>query len=497
MMAKARNSIQFLLNGELREVNFSEPQIKPTTTVLNYLRDHTGLKGVKEGCAEGECGACTVVIAEPDTRGGLGYRCINSCLLFLPMIHGKQLITVEHLARKENGRQVLHPVQQALVDYDGSQCGYCTPGFVMAMFAMYKNHRNPSRTIVEEGLSGNLCRCTGYRPIVDAALHVCTDSHTDQFDEHTDEVVELLYRITEERAPLKLQAKNQLYLKPFTLDDALRLRAEHPAALITGGSTDAALLQTKKRIHLPEILDISAVDELNLIVEDHDKIVIGAGTSLEEILEFCRSRFPVMSNILEVFGSLQIRNLATLGGNIGSASPIGDTLPLLMALRSKVRLLSQQGARTMDVEAFITGYRKTALRQDELIAFIEINKPGPDDVIKSYKISKRLHLDIASVSAGFRLKLSPDGVIKEAILAYGGMAATPLRAKRAEAFLTGKTWDYDNARQAASLLPECFAPISDARANADARLLMARNLLLKYYEETKHQKVAASTNPEE
>lgn len=477
--------VAFVLDNEIVEVDFSKPDAtKPSTTVLNYLRSLDGHKGVKEGCAEGDCGACTVVVAEQDGRGRLEYRSMDSCLLFLPMIHGKQLITVENLAVKSNQKFVLHPVQQAMVETGGSQCGYCTPGIVMSLFALYKNHHQPTEDVITDALTGNLCRCTGYRPIVEAAAHVCSLEDQDQFTQDEEKILDLLWRIDQDKQSLKLEAAGQIYLKPFTLEDALKLRKLHPDALVVNGSTDAALLQTKKKIHLTKILDISAVDELKMVVEDHDYLVIGAGVSLEEALKFCETRFPVLSDMLKVFGSLQIRNLATLGGNVGSASPIGDTLPVLIAAESRIRLANAERNREIALEDFITGYRKTALEKDELITMIIIPKPKQGEVIKSYKISKRKDLDISSVSACFKLKFTSDGLIAKALLAYGGMAEMTRRAVKAEAFLTGKIWTKEVAMQAAEIIHNEFTPISDARAEADARKIMAKNLLLKFWHET-------------
>ncbi len=477
--------VAFVLDNEIVEVDFSKPDAtKPSTTVLNYLRSLDGHKGVKEGCSEGDCGACTVVVAEPDGRGGLEYRSMDSCLLFLPMIHGKQLITVENLAVKSNQKFVLHPVQQALVEAGGSQCGYCTPGIVMSLFALYKNHHHPSEDIITDALTGNLCRCTGYRPIIEAAAHVCSLDDQDHFKQDEEKILDLLWQIDQDKKTLKLEAAGQLYLKPFTLEETLKLRKSHPDALLVNGSTDAALLQTKKKIHLAKILDISAVSELKMLVEDHDFVAIGAGVSLQEILEFCEARLPVLSEILKVFGSLQIRNLATLGGNVGSASPIGDTLPVLIAAESRIRLANTERNREIALEDFITGYRKTALEKDELITMVIIPKPKPGELIKTYKISKRKDLDISSVTACFKLKFNDEGNIAKALLVYGGMAEMTRRALKAEVFLTGKSWNRQIAQEAAEIVYGEFTPISDARAEADSRRIMAKNLLLKFWNET-------------
>lgn len=483
-MSSDKNTIRFLFNDEIREVDLAQRGLKPSTTVLNYLRSLPGFKGVKEGCAEGDCGACTVVVAELNERNELVYKAVNSCLVFLPMIHGKQLITVEHLIQKENGKEVLHPVQQAMIDCYGSQCGYCTPGFIMSMFAIYKNHRMPTRKEVAKALAGNLCRCTGYRPIIDAAIHACNAPGQDQFKQRALETEKTLRELKQNQASLKISTGNQLYLKAFTLEQALEFRTAHPSAMIVAGATDAALLQTKKRIHIPEILDISAVDELNLIVEDHHKVVIGATTPVQEILEFAESRLPSLVSILDVFGSLQIRNIATLGGNIGSASPIGDALPVLIAMDTTIKLLSKNGQREISLEDFITGYRQTALKKDEIIGLIIINKPEKNTLVKSYKISKRRELDIATVSAGFALQLNENHIVTQIKLAFGGMAAMPLRASEAEGFLTGKTWKRENVEKAANMVSGAFQPISDARAEAESRRIMAANLLIKFWEDT-------------
>ena len=481
-MKNTGNSIRFLLNDSLTEIDFTQnPGLKPTTTVLNYLRSMPFYKGVKEGCAEGDCGACTVVIAEK-SGDRLVYKSIDSCLVFLPMLHGKQLLTVEHLADGE----ALHPVQKAMVDQNGSQCGYCTPGIVMSLFGLSKNHRDPSMEVVKDALTGNLCRCTGYRPIVDAAHVCCKGEDHDKFSENKAEVIGKLDELCRDKTPLSIISHQQRYLKPLTLTDALAFRKEFPSAVIVSGATDVALRQTKKKEFLPEMLDISDIAELKYFKEDNHTYSIGSGLHIEDLRLHADGKLPAMKHMLDIFGSLQIRNLATIGGNIGSASPIGDTLPLLIAYKASIKLQSHKNERFSSIDDFITGYRSTDLYPDELITEVQIPRPTIGRIIKSYKVSRRKDLDISTVSGGFSL-LTENGTIKEIILAFGGMAAQPIRAFKTENFLTGKPWTEAVIVEAMEILFKEFKPWSDARAEAGYRNLVARNLLLKFYEESKGQ----------
>jgi len=486
MMSPEQNTIQFILDDQIVTIDFEKQGLSPTLTVLNYLRSLATHKGVKEGCAEGDCGACTVIIAEVGNNQ-LKYKAINSCLVFLPMLHGKQLITVENLAVKKANEIKLHPVQQAMVDLNGSQCGYCTPGIVMTMFSLYKNHQSPDREIIEDALTGNLCRCTGYQPIIKAAEKACGNGNKDHFSENEKDTILLLNQI--KKGSISIETSSQKYFQPTTIKGAFDHIETHPDASIINGSTDIALKQTKQFQVLEELIDFSNIEELKQFEESEIEITIGSGLSLESIQAKIGDQLPAFSNLLNVFASKQIREVATLGGNIGTASPIGDTIPLLTAYNSRLKLVSRSNERIISIEEFITGYRKTDLQKGEIIHSIIIPKPE-NQMIQFYKVSKRKDLDISTVSAGFRLELV-NNKVTDICLAYGGMAEIPKKASATENYLLNKDWTFENINKATKILKDEFNPISDARAGVEFRKTAAKNLLIKFYEETKQ--VYAST----
>lgn len=482
---KKSSVISFVLDDKICSVSLEKEGISPTTTVLNYLRKTPGRQGTKEGCAEGDCGACTVVIAELDDKDNLKYTAIDSCLVFLPMLQGKQLITVESLSRNENQETSLHPVQESMVESHGSQCGYCTPGFIMSLFALYKKEQNPDRVSINDALTGNLCRCTGYRPILEAAADACVHKGMDHFSAKEKEIIRLLLSIKHDQADLQLNSGIQNYEQPRSLNEALRLIASRPEALLINGATDIALRVTKKHEVLKELIDISGISQLKSISKNKSVIKLGAGLDLETIKSSVEVELPALFKMLSVFGSRQIRSLATLGGNLGSASPIGDTIPVLFAYKASVLLKSLGGERTLPVEEFITGYRQTMKKPDEIIVEIHIPLPEKSCIISSYKVSKRKDLDISTVSAGFMLKLK-DQHIEEIVLAFGGMAEMTRRAKKAEEFLLGKTWNRKNVEEAGEIIYHEFTPLSDARSGAEFRKIAAKNLLIKFWTENKN-----------
>ncbi|WPC06919.1 xanthine dehydrogenase small subunit [Pseudomonas benzenivorans] len=462
--------IQFLLNRELR----TEQRLDPNVTVLNYLREHLGKPGTKEGCASGDCGACTVVVGELDGER-IRYRTLNSCLTFVSSLHGKQLITVEDL--KHQGR--LHSVQQAMVDCHGSQCGFCTPGFVMSLFALQKNSTGFDKGQTLEALAGNLCRCTGYRPIIDAAEQACCQKQPDQFDAFEAETVAQLKAIAP-RETAELNSGDKRCLLPLTVADLADLYAANPQARLLAGGTDLALEVTQFHRELPVMIYVGHIESMKRVDVTADSIEIGAATALSDCYAALAKEYPDFGELLHRFASLQIRNQGTLGGNIGNASPIGDAPPLLIALGAQIVLRKGNSTRTLALEDYFLDYKVTAREEAEFIEKIVVPRARANQAFRAYKVSKRLDDDISAVCAAFNLVIE-DGVVREARIAFGGMAAIPKRAAACEAALVGAGWYPEVIERACTALAEDFTPLSDFRASKEYRLLTAQNLLRKFF----------------
>jgi xanthine dehydrogenase small subunit len=463
--------VQFVLDGEPMEL--ANPN--PTRTVLQYLREDLRRCGTKEGCAEGDCGACTVVLAELSPDGQqLLYKALNACICFLPTLHGKALFTVESLS---SGSASLHPVQQAMVDHHASQCGFCTPGFVMSLYAQYQQHQSLDRRTADEALCGNLCRCTGYRPIIDAALNMYNYPPPDDTLERR--TIASLHAL--ECKPLKIQAPQRAYYAPRTLKELTTLAGEHPDAQLVAGATDAGLWVTKQLRELPDLIYVGDVSELKQITLTHDTLSIGAAVTVSAAMEPLAQHFPGFAELFTRFASPPIRNAATLGGNIANGSPIGDSMPALIAAGARVTLASAQQTRTLQLEDFYLGYQQTALQAGEAVCEIAIPLPDPGTTLAAYKVSKRFDQDISAVCGAFALHILPDGTIDQPRVAFGGMAAIPTRSPHCEDALQGRGWDESTLQHALAALTSDFTPISDMRAGAAYRATIAANLLKRFY----------------
>lgn len=458
-------NLRFKLNG--REVDASGAD--PNTTLLAWLRSQ-GLTGTKEGCAEGECGACAVVLVR-DGGEGTRYVPVNSCLFLLASAAGQEVLTVEGLA---NGK--LHPVQEAMVRFGGSQCGYCTPGFVMSLFAEFYREGRAETGFDVESIAGNLCRCTGYRPIRDAGRSLPAVDPSDPFARRLREPAPAA-------APVRYEAGSRRFFRPASLAEALDIIAANPGAKVVCGGTDLVVDMNQRHARFDTIVSLEAVSELRRLEDREDGLVVGAAVTLGELERRAGESLPILKELLPLFSSRLIRNRATLGGNLATASPIGDSPPVLLALDAELRLASREGERTIPLSEFFLGYRKTALGAGEIIVSVRIPKPYPS-IARFYKVSKRRHDDISTVAAAFALHLDRAGTIEKARLAYGGVAATPARALKAEAVLAGKRWSAAAVAEAKSALAGAFTPMTDQRGSAAYREAMVTRLFDKLWAET-------------
>ena len=466
--------IRFLLNTVEHQI----ADLDPNTSVLDYLREHLRRTGTKEGCASGDCGACTVVLGEID-GGGLQYSAINACITPVGNLHGKQLITVEDLKHGAT----LHPVQQAMVDCHGSQCGFCTPGFVMSMFAYRQTRESPERDSILEALGGNLCRCTGYCPIVDASVQMYESGTEDAFSAASDNTREALASIQQAPDDISLSGNGKTYLAPRSLDALASALLDHPDARLVAGGTDLCLEMTQGLCEIDTLVYTGQVAELHVLQDTGQALEIGSAATYSQCKSMLSDEYPDLRELLERLGSLQIRNQGTLGGNVANASPIGDMPPVLIALDAELVLRCGSATRTIPVEDYFVSYRSTTLQPGEFIEKIIIPKASDGEIFKIYKVSKRLDDDISSVCAAFRLRVE-QGEVATVAIAFGGMAEIPKRASHCERALAGMPWHEDSIDAAMLALDSDYSPISDFRASADYRMQVARNLLRRLFLET-------------
>jgi xanthine dehydrogenase small subunit len=465
-----RREIAFLRHG--KKVRLDHPS--PTLTLLDYLRLTERATGTKEGCAEGDCGACTVVLRRL-VAGRLVYQPVNACILLAGQADGAEIITVEDLAAGND----LHPVQRALVERHGSQCGFCTPGFVMAMFALYHAPRTGAldRGAVNDWLAGNLCRCTGYRPIVDAALATCAGEAADRFKADEPDVRQALAALDDGED--LITGDEAFFAAPVSIDSLAKLYLAHPDAVLVGGATDVGLWITKQLRVLPKIIWLGRVRGLDTIEEGPDAIVFGATVTHRAARPRLAAIDPDLGELMRRFAGVQIREVGTVGGNIANGSPIGDTPPALIALGASLTLQRGQATRSLPLEDFFLAYGRQDRAPGEFVRSVRVPKLGANEHLRCYKISKRFDQDISAVMGAFKVTL--DGAsVAGARIAFGGMAATPRRARVAEAALRGADLrDPGTWRPALAALGEDFAPISDMRASAEYRRAIAQALLKK------------------
>ncbi len=476
-MGAVRKALRFILNDQ--DIVLTE--LSPTLTLLDFLRLEQRLRGSKEGCAEGDCGACTVLVGR---RVGveLIYESVTACIRFVGSLDGCHVVTIEHLAAKD-GR--LHPVQQAMVDHHGSQCGFCTPGFVMSLYGLWMRDPSPGTEAIERALQGNLCRCTGYAPIIRAAKAISSYGAPDADQLHSERAT-IMGRLASLNDGLRVEigtGDNRLIV-PANLDDFASLYAENPEARIVAGSTDVGLWVTKFMRDLGPVMFIGNIAGLRRIAENDSEVRLYAGVSYTDAQAVLGAVFPQLSQLWNRIAGEQIRNMGTIGGNIANGSPIGDTPPPFIALGAKLHLRRGEQRREIKLEDYFLAYGKQDRRPGEFVESVTLPRLPEGEHFAVYKISKRRDEDISTLCGAFRVFVSDSGTVGMVRIAFGGMAATPKRAKSVEAALLGRPWTEETIEAAVAAFAVDFQPISDMRASADYRLLVAQNLLRRFHAET-------------
>ncbi|RJT42507.1 xanthine dehydrogenase small subunit [Mesorhizobium waimense] len=474
---KIRNEIRFILNGE----DVALTAVAPDETLLDWLRLNRTLRGTKEGCAEGDCGACTVLVGRL-SAGRLVYECVNACIRFLGSLDGTHVVTVEHL--RGDGEK-LHPVQQAMVDFHGSQCGFCTPGFVMSLYALWMRSPEPSDAAIEKALQGNLCRCTGYEAIVRAARAISSygKAAKDPLAAERKAITAKL-KAMKDGSRVEIGSGKQRLVVPANADDLASVLDKEPGATVVAGSTDVGLWVTKHMRDISPVVFIGNLDGLSTISEDKGVISIGAGVTYSEAFSILAKRIPALGPLFDRIGGEQVRNMGTIGGNIANGSPIGDTPPPLIALGAQLTLRRSKKRRTIPLENFFIAYGKQDRQPGEFVEAVHVPVPAKATKFAVYKITKRRDEDITAALGAFHLTLAKDGTVADICIAYGGMAATPQRAFGVEKALLGKPWTEATVEAAMAEYAKDFTPLTDMRASAEYRALAAKNLLLRFFVET-------------
>ena len=472
-MPDVRSSLAFYLNDQ----RLGLADVAPDRTLLDFLRLERVLRGTKEGCAEGDCGACTVLVGRLDETG-LTYESVNACIRLMGSLDGCHVVTIEHLLGEDGG---LHPVQQAMVDQHGSQCGFCTPGIVMSLYAMWLDNPMPERAEIETALQGNLCRCTGYAPILRAAEAISTygAADSDALRVGSVDMASKLVALQDGRR-VDVRSGGGRFLIPVDTDDLASILVEQPEATLVAGSTDVGLWVTKFLRSISPVVFIGHL--MQDVSVDDSAIRFGAGVSYGRARKTIASHLPQLLPLWDRIGGAQVRNMGTIGGNIANGSPIGDTPPPLIALGAELMLRRGSSRRTVRLEDYFLAYGRQDRAPGEFIESITVPLPHAADRLAAYKVSKRRDEDISSVLGAFRLRVE-GGDVTDAAIAYGGMAATPRRARAVEAALVGRPWTIGTVEAALAAYPADFEPLSDWRASANYRMLVARNLLVRFFHE--------------